>query len=82
LKEWKCVQVAIIGVLLILISVVTFFYEGSYYPLIRTGPPQYPYRIYSLPLGVLGFIVLVIGLALPIKTEPKSIPINADTKKS
>ena len=75
-------QVAIIGVLLILISVAAFLYEGSDYPLIRTGPRQYPYRIHSLPLGGLGFIVLVFGLALPIKTEPKSISINAETKKS
>ncbi|MCJ7635332.1 hypothetical protein MUP77_23450 [Candidatus Bathyarchaeota archaeon] len=55
--------IAIIGVLLILISVVTFFYEGIIYPLIRTGPEYHPYRIYSFPLGVLGFIVLVLGLA-------------------
>ena len=54
--------VAIVGVLLFLISDM-FFYYVIYPPEINSGPATYPFRVYSIPLGVLGFFILLICIS-------------------
>lgn len=71
----------VIGVLLISIYIIVFLYVvGAYW----LGIPitQSPFIQYALPSGALGLIILFVSLfALPVKNEPRAIPINTIAKQ-
>lgn len=65
-----------IGVFLLLIYGIDFFYEvGGYW--LDIWVPQNTYHQLVFPLGVLGAIFFIVGFALPIETEPESSLVNA-----
>ncbi|MBX4196130.1 hypothetical protein KW805_00910 [Candidatus Pacearchaeota archaeon] len=58
------------GVLLVLLGLLTYFYGISsdrtyFFGAYRESGVSYPYRGYSVPLVVVGAILLIIGAALP-----------------
>ena len=69
-KDKKNVILAI-GALVTVIGLIAFFYPENVTILDVVVSTRYPYREFSLPLGILGIIVLVIGLALPVKAKAK-----------
>ena len=72
------VGISVIGVLLIVIALIAFFYPvySTYFGVIFST--TYPYREYAMPMVVLGVIVLVVGLALPLKEESKQVEIKTE----
>ena len=72
-------RISLVGILLILVAFIAFFYEANFIHIGQIVGTIYPYRDYAMPAGIVGVAIMIVGLALPLRKESKEVEMKTGT---